>query len=68
MGNLLDMARDAAVSHDPAVPSQHAAELRRLIALILANDAQAERDWTLSVALADAENALVSFRALAERL
>ena len=67
MGHLLDVARNAA---DPnaAAETRHVGELRRLIAKILPNDTQAERDWTLSVAVRDRENALVSFRTLVEEL
>ncbi len=67
--NLLDLARavlpDGRVGDTPtkATPDQ-SAELRDLIAAILANDSEADRAEALRVALADPEAALMSFRAL----
>jgi len=66
MGQILEAAREAADSPHASPNHRHAAELRRLIAQILSDDTQAERDWTLSIALTDVENALISLRALAE--
>jgi hypothetical protein len=79
--NLLDLADKALRSEcrqneaDPptrawrllATPEQRR-ELRELIDRILPNDSDAEREWTLSVAVRDPEGALRSFRALAEAL
>jgi hypothetical protein len=64
-------ANDPGTPHAPvhliATPEQRR-ELRELIARILPNDSDAEREWTLSVAVRDPEGALRSFRALAETL
>ena len=65
MSRFLEAARAAAdPAHLVTARSSYSAELRHLIARLLPHDTQAERDWTLSIALADAENALISFRAL----
>lgn len=47
-----------------ATPEQ-AVELRDVIAVILANNSEAERAEALAIAVADPEAALISFRALA---
>ena len=51
-----------------AATSEQAAELRELIAPILANDSDADRAEALAVALADPDAALMSFRAMAAGL
>ena len=63
--NLLDLARSAlaAPSCRAATPAE-VTELRRLIALILANASDADRAEALAVAVADPEAALVSLLAL----
>ena len=66
MGQLLEAAREAADNPRASSNCRHAAELRRLIDQILPDETQAQRDWILSIALADAEDALISFRALVE--
>jgi len=52
----------------PTATLEQAAELRTLVALILADDTQADRDEALTVVLGDPEAALVSFRAMAVNL
>jgi len=55
---------ELSAANDAATPEQ-AAELRELIALILANESEADRPEALAVALADPDAALTCFRALA---
>lgn len=49
----------------PARPAQ-TSELRELVAIIFADDSEADRAEALAVAMADADAALVSFRSLAQ--
>jgi hypothetical protein len=59
-----EQAVAVAAGGSPATPEQ-AAELRALIAVILAGDSDADRAEAQTIAEADPENALVSFRLLA---
>jgi hypothetical protein len=71
MGALLDIAasvpvRDAAATERGATRAEDA-ELRRLITIVLA-DAPHEHEEALAVALANMDNALTCYRALAANL
>jgi hypothetical protein len=65
--NLLDLARSAVPVETPKAPPSAAVrlELARLIGVILPDESDAERAEALSVALADPDAALQSFRLLA---
>lgn len=66
--NLLDIARAAVAEVAPSPPATPAqtAELRALVALVAESWPEAERAEALAVALADPEDALKCWRALAE--
>jgi hypothetical protein len=69
--NLLDLARaamrvqSAGRKRVRVATSEQAAELRELIAVILANESDVDRMETVDIALADPDAALTSFRVLA---
>ena len=61
--NLLDIARSALADMPRVATPNERAELRRLLTIIL-RDCPEELEWSLGIACADPDGALMSFRAL----